>query len=215
MKIKSLWGEMFCQFLFVGYKEIYWILPVCHISWCPVMRGHSGNPYFSPHMWEFYGSKVWSINQPFLFIHICIHKKHSFAYGYTGDLNFFPFCYRDIHSSVYCFMRLLRKNPSIVFETVVKNFMGKEDAKSFSLHLLHKMQYSKPLKILIIPVSFLQSYFHGNHLLNLYHCLLFSPPHLGFICISSKIVAKVSSVLLFITSNGFCSSFSCLTFLWW
>lgn len=33
MKIKSLWGDMFCQFLFVGYKEIYWILLVCHISW--------------------------------------------------------------------------------------------------------------------------------------------------------------------------------------
>lgn len=62
MKIKSLRGEMLCQFLFVGYKEIYWILPVCHISWCPVTRGHSGNPYSVLRMWEFYGFKILSIN---------------------------------------------------------------------------------------------------------------------------------------------------------
>lgn len=100
MKIKSLWGEMFCQFLFVGYKEIYWILPVCHISWCPVVKGHSENPYFSPHMWEFYASKVWSINQHILFTRVCIHKETFISLWLHRRLDFFSILLLR-HSQLY------------------------------------------------------------------------------------------------------------------
>lgn len=74
MKIKSLRWEMFCQLLFVGYKEIYWILPKHHISWCPVIKWHQRNPFFNQHMWAFFVSKFGQPIDKFSIIHSFIHS---------------------------------------------------------------------------------------------------------------------------------------------
>lgn len=63
---------MFCQLLFVGYKEIYWILPMGHISWCPVTKGH-WNPFFS--ICEHFSIPKLVKKQKVSFIHFFIHSK--------------------------------------------------------------------------------------------------------------------------------------------
>ena len=68
---------MFCQLLLVGYKEIYWILPKHHISWCSVSE-HHWNLFFDQHMSSFLCSKFQSTNKEIFthwFIHLLIHLK--------------------------------------------------------------------------------------------------------------------------------------------
>ena len=69
---------MFCQLLLVGYKEIYWILPKHHISWCPVTKQHHWNLFFDQHMSSFLCSKFQSTNKQIFthwFIYLLIHLK--------------------------------------------------------------------------------------------------------------------------------------------
>ena len=69
---------MSCQLLLVGHKEIYWILPKHHISWCPVTKQHHWNLFVNQRMWSFSRSKFRSTNKWIFthwFIHLLIHLK--------------------------------------------------------------------------------------------------------------------------------------------
>ena len=97
---------MFCQLLLVGYKEIYWILPKHHISWCPVSKQHHWNLFFDQHMSSFLSSKFQSTNKEIFthwIIHLLIHLKclltswSRILYGYW-----------EVHNGMCCFMGVQR-----------------------------------------------------------------------------------------------------------